>query len=237
MSGKTIRFGAGSQNSPRSSIWSITIAKSEVYIAQRFVYPLAKIILHSSGKCRFATNAQHWDKDKDRAIIKWERPDPVYKSVVLGPTIVIPPLAVDEPLMFSKHEKKEIMWLQPPSAEVERVFMPIFSLGESEVKYYLAKTELDYDWCMPLPIKNNANLNANTVTIVSWLQGMSESRRKTVDEDIQKLKIHHPKSVDTSQLHSTLTRFYPPSDEEKSRGLSPTIVEIILEGRIYTLKK
>src|SRR5687768_4974592 len=107
MAKKTIRIGVGTAEIPKSTLWSFTIGNSEVYVAQRFTHELAKFSLHSSGKWRFAANFQNWTKLEDRALFKWDRPKSVVGSVVLGPTIVFPPLLVNEPLKLpDKYNKK-----------------------------------------------------------------------------------------------------------------------------------
>ena len=228
MSKKTIRIGIGTPESPKSTLWSVTVGSSDVYMAQRFSHALAKVSLHNSGKWRFAANSQNWTKVEDRALFKWDRPRPVVGSVVLGPTIIFPPLLVDEPLKLPDQYDKKIHWLVPPTPEQERVVMIVFSKGKRETEEYLKQVGLKPDWSLSLPIKNSSRLNADTVTIISWTENLRDFSKDQIKDVLAKMKIHFKKGGDPSGIFGVATPIYPGTEEEHSRGLSPTIIEIIL---------
>lgn len=228
MAKKTVRIGIGNSASPKSTLWSITVGNSDVYLAQRFSYELAKISLHNSGKWRFAANSQNWTKPEDRALLKWNRPDPVAEDVVLGPTIVFPPLFAHEPLKLPDRYDKKIHWLSAPAANQERVVMIVFSKGNKMIDDYLKKVGLIPDWSLSLPIKGNSRLNADTVRIISWKENLREFTKDEISKILARMKIHYKKGSDPSSIFGVATPFYPGTAEERARGLSPTVIEIIL---------
>jgi hypothetical protein len=230
MSTKTIRIGLGSPESPKSTLWTITVGGSEVYIAQRFTFSLAKISLHSSGKWRFAVNSDKWIKDSDRALVKWDRPQPVVGKWVMGPTIVFSPMAAKKPLKIKDLYNKEIEWLQAPTGDQERVLLIAFSEGQMDLSELLQFTKITPDYIESISLKNRPKLGADTTWIISWIQPMTEHTKKEVYEVLARLKIQHKPGADMSGTFGVATPFNLPNDEERRRGLSPTttIREIIL---------
>jgi len=228
MAKKTIRIGIGTPELPKSTLWSITVGSSDVYIAQRFSYALAKISLHNSGKWRFAANSQNWTKEEDRALFKWDRPNPVAESVVLGPTIVFPPFLSKEPLKLPDQYDKKIHWLNAPTADQERVVMFVFSKGKKAIDDYFKKVGLTPDWSLSLPIKSNSRLNADTIQIVSWVENLRDFTKDQIYEVVARTKIHYKKGSSPVGIFGVATPIYRGTDKERARGLSPTIIEVIL---------
>jgi len=228
MSAKTIRIGLGTPESPKSTLWTITVGGSEVYIAQRFTFSLAKISLHSSGKWRFAVNSDKWTKESDRALVKWDRPQPVVGTWVMGPTIVFPPMTAKKPLKIKDLYDKKIEWLRAPSEDQERVLLVAFSEGQVDLGEFLQFTKITPDYTQGIPLKNRLKLGADAVWIISWIQPMTEHTKKEVYDVLTRLKVHHKVGADMSSTFGVATPFTLPNEEEKRHGLSPTIREIIL---------
>ncbi len=227
MADKSIRIGLGSINSPKSALWTIVVGNSQVYFSQRSGMQISKFSLHDSGKWRFAVNDSNWSKAEDRALKKWDRPNPIYKSLVLGPAVVFPPIVVNIPLGYSDTYTKETFWLLPPDSEQIRVVMLFFSLGNSDPKEYFKRRNIKPDWLYTFSIKNNSRLGADTVTVTSWLQLYSEGDRKLVAETIAGLKIHYD-GGEESDIRSTAMQIVTPSLEEIAQGKTITIFEVML---------
>lgn len=227
MADKSIRIGLGSTESPKSALWTIVVGNSQVYFSQRSGMQISKFSLHDSGKWRFAANDSNWSKAEDRALKKWDRPQPIYKSLVLGPAIVFPPIEADLPLGYPDTYTKETFWLTPPNPEQVRVVMLFFSLGYSHLKEYLEKHNINPDWLYKFPIKNSSRLRADTVTITSWFQPYSEGDRKLVAETISGLKIHYDGDKEPD-IKSTALQIVAPSVEEITQGKTITIFEVML---------
>lgn len=228
MSAKTIRIGLGSSESPKSTLWTITVGGSEVYIAQRFTFSLAKISLHSSGKWRFAVNSDKWAKESDRALVKWDRPQPVVGKWVMGPTIVFPPISAKKPLQIKDLYDEKIEWLKAPIEGQERVLLVVFSEEQMDLSELLQFTKITPDYTHRIPLKNRPKLGADTVWVISWIQPMTEQTKKEVYDVLARLKMHHKAGADMSGTFGVATPFNLPNEEEKRRGLSPTVREIIL---------
>ncbi len=227
MADKSIRIGVGSINSPKSALWTVVVGNSQVYFSQRSGMQISKFSLHDSGKWRYAVNDSHWSKVEDRALKKWDRPNPIYKSLVLGPAIVFPPIEVELPLGYLDTYTKETFWLIPPNPEQVRVIMLFFSLGSSHLKEHFEKYNIKPDWTYTFPIKNNSRLGADTITVASWLQPYSEGDRKLVAETLSGLKIHYDGN-EKPDIKSTALQIVTPFAEERSRGKTITIFEIML---------
>lgn len=228
MSAKTIRIGVGKPESPKSTLWTITAGGSEVYIAQRFSFSLAKISLHSTGKWRFAINSDKWTGEGDRALIKWNRPQPVVGRWVMGPTIVFPPIAAKKPLQVKDLYDKKIEWLKAPAEDQERILLIVFSEERKDISELLGFTKITPDYTQSIQLKNRPMLGADTVWIISWIQPITEHTKKEVYNVLARLKMHHKPGANINGTFGVATPITLPSDEEKLRGLSPTIREIIL---------
>ncbi len=227
MADKSIRIGLGSIDSPKSALWTVVVGNSQVYFSQRSGMQISKFSLHDSGKWRYAVNDSNWSKAEDRALKKWDRPNPIYKSLVLGPAIVFPPIEADLPLGYPDTYTKETFWLIPPNSEQVRVIMLFFSLGNSHPKEHFEKHNIKLDWSYTFPIKNNSRLGADTVTVASWLQLYSKGDRKLVTETLSGVKIHYDGDVEPD-IKSTALQIVTPSAEEVSQGKTITIFEVML---------
>jgi hypothetical protein len=227
MADKSIRIGLGSISSPKSALWTVVVGSSQVYFSQRSGMQISKFSLHDSGKWRYAVNDLNWSKAEDRALKKWDRPNPICKSLVLGPAIVFPPIEVELPLGYSDTYTKETFWLAPPNPEEVRVIMLFFSLGSAHLKEHCKKYNIKPDWLYTFPIKNNSRLNADVVTVVSWLQPYSEDDRKLVAETLSGVKIHYDGDVEPD-IRSTALQIVTPSVAEISQGKTITIFEVML---------
>lgn len=227
MADKSIRIGLGSSNSPKSALWTIVVGNSQVYFSQRSGMQISKFSLHDSGKWRYAVNDSNWSKAEDRALKKWNRPNPIYKSVVLGPAVVFPPIETELPLGYPDTYSKKTFWLSPPNLNQERVLIIFFSLGKVHLKEYFEKNNIKPDWSYTFPIKNNSRLKADSVTVGSWFQPYSESDRQLVTETVSGLKIHYDGNVQPD-IKSTALQIVTPSADEISQGKTITIFEIML---------
>ena len=227
MADKSIRIGLGSIDSPKSALWTIVVNKSQVYFSQRSGMQISKFSLHDSGKWRFAVNDLNWSKTEDRALKKWNRPNPIHKSLMLGPAIVFPPIEVYIPLGYSDNYTKEIFWLLPPDQNQVRVVMLFFSLGNSDLEEHFQIYNIKPDWLYKFSIKNNSRLGADTVTIASWIQLYSESDKKLVAETLAGLKIHYDGDK-RPDIRSTALQIVTPSIEEITQGKTITIFEVML---------
>ncbi len=228
MGKKTVRLGVGTSDCPQSTLWSFTVSGSDVYIAQRFSYFLQKFSLHSSGRWRFASNSDKWTKHGDRALLKWLRPVPVFGSWVLGPTIVIPPLWVVDPLTVPDRYNNKIYWLLPPGKDQERIILVLFSKNEKKIDRFLETYKFNVDWIASLPIKDDGKLNSDTVWIISWLDKIRDFTKSQIKDILSGVKIHYQKGGKTTGIFGVATPIYPGNAEDVARGLSPTVIEIIL---------
>lgn len=93
---------------------------------------------------------------------------------------------------------------------------------------YFKKVGLTPDWSISLPIKSNSRLNADTVRIVSWVENLRDFSKDQISEVIARMKIHYKKGSSPVGIFGVVTPIYPGTDEERARGLSPTIIEVIL---------
>jgi len=228
MGAKTVRIGVGSAASPKSTLWTIKVGGSEVYISRRSTFALAKISLHSSGKWRFAINSDRWDKETNRALVQWQRPVPIVGSWVMGPTIVFPPIAAKKPLKIKDQYDKQIDWLSEPAENEERVVLVTFSREKKELTELLEFIKISPDYIKSLPLKDRPVMGADTVWVLSWLQPISDHTVKERYDILARLKMHHKEGADTSDFFGVASPIYSPTEEERKRGLSPTVKEIIL---------
>ena len=85
---RTIRFAAGKRNGPKSSVWTITVSKSEIYIFTRLFGSEFKLSLHESGDAQWSFTSEFVSKqinmsNKERHIIKW-RFDRTYDNLAVN---------------------------------------------------------------------------------------------------------------------------------------------------------
>jgi hypothetical protein len=133
-----------------------------------------------------------------------------------------------QPLVIPDQYNKKIEWLTAPTNKQERVLLITFSLGKKHMQEHLNMVNLKPDYFISLPIKGNSRLHADTVHIISWLEPIRPFTKNQVDDILTKMKIHYKNGSSPNGIFGVATPFFSPSEGEKSRGLSPTIIEIIL---------
>jgi hypothetical protein len=94
--GGTLRFALGTATGARSNVWRVFGDKNtdDVYVAARDVIRTAKLSLHQSGKWRRALTEQaapqYLPADVDRALNRWEVPEPFADGWLHAVTVTIP---------------------------------------------------------------------------------------------------------------------------------------------------
>jgi hypothetical protein len=113
------RFGVGSPQGLRSTIWKIysgSKEKSDVYIQSRMMGSDMKISLHESGICQCSlTNewVRKFDKrNAERHILRWQRSEPISTSAVLIFQIIIPESELRQ--VDVKEKLQKVKWLETP---------------------------------------------------------------------------------------------------------------------------
>jgi hypothetical protein len=127
--GKPIRFGVGSEEELRSSLWRVWGDKQGAYLSTRVMTSLFKVSLHQSGVWRMAYTRESGilaEASTDRVERRWQRPAEFTPGWTQGPSIIVPstPLQRGFPANL---EAKGTKWYQPPAGGRKLVFTVLLS--------------------------------------------------------------------------------------------------------------
>ena len=85
--GRSCRFAAGKRNGPKSSIWTLTVSKSDIYLSTRLFGSSFKLSLHDSGDAQWSLTSEFVSRqtdmpNKDRHFLKWHFDRPSGDSAI-----------------------------------------------------------------------------------------------------------------------------------------------------------
>lgn len=118
---QSLRFAAGSQDHPRSSVWTMVSStkKDDIYVGTRQSMRMMKLSLHASGIWRYAftqASGAVFEDTGDRVGGRWVRPLAFTKGWIQGPSIVIPHTGTDDLLTeLDESRSKATVWIPGPA--------------------------------------------------------------------------------------------------------------------------
>lgn len=113
--GKAIRVAVG-EAGKRSGIWRIWTNKNDIYVAARTIAGQQKFSLHESGRWRYAwteRGAAEFGIVDDRAIDRWDRPEPDHIGWTKSLSIWVRSEDVTEVAGDAANE--DVVWIPAPS--------------------------------------------------------------------------------------------------------------------------
>lgn len=122
---KEIRVGVGTPDAAYSSVWTMWVRKSDVYLTARGMAGLVKVSLHKSGDWRIAETSEASAKlsrplmsTGQRIILGWQRPSPFTIGWTKAVTVVVPHMALRVPMrvLSAKRDEPSTGWSPHPLA-------------------------------------------------------------------------------------------------------------------------
>jgi hypothetical protein len=182
---QVMRFAVGSVDGPRSPTWRLWVPanKSDIYISRRSLAGEFKASLHESGKWRMGFTAEHEERPgslvspgADRAVLKWDRPEPIVDHVTKAFSIVVPwfELRDNVPRLAAKDE----VALIPAPSEKHCAELTLFLVEKG-----VALRGWPGQRSMGTSLVGTASLaNGGGVCLVAWMHEMNRDQLGRLNE-------------------------------------------------------
>jgi hypothetical protein len=123
-----LRFAVGTPDGPQAGIWRVwTRPAGDIYLTPRLPARHFKISLHATGDWRLAYTGRLAEEERaagrDRAPVKWRRPEPNSDGTTTALEILVPSSEVVTPPQPGSDDGR-IVWREPPL----RGFVCVFRL-------------------------------------------------------------------------------------------------------------
>lgn len=140
---QTVRFAAGSPDTPFSGVWRLVVSKDDVFIgASKDSMGIFKISLHKSGVWVLAATQQSGAtfQDGNRRAKRWNRPLEHSDGITRGPSILVPHTSLG-PRCISRDEiRKKVQWYMAPSVNETVEFSLYFVDQGAETRWISGET-------------------------------------------------------------------------------------------------
>ncbi len=202
-----LRFGVGTPESRRSSVWRIWSKHSDVYLAPRNLAKTIKISFHKSGSWAFSFIDQviqrliqqnFWNRDS-RHIDIWERTDNIASGITLAYRIVFPESELRVfPLDLS--DQKTVNWITPPQSEQMVEVTIFFSRPGRQISGWPGKVKMN-----TLLLGNHSLPNGDILWVVYRYQEVTNGIRVALNAGRTRIDAGKPEmgDMDLSKISSS----------------------------------
>jgi hypothetical protein len=154
-------------------------ARGDVYVAARTVADLFKVSLHASGRWRYAitekqAKLQGLAPAEQRAIHRWNRPDPRPDGTTLAFRIHVSPADL-RPMRRTRELEREISWVEPPQRGFVNQFTLLLAQHEHSYQNALWTAALGVEWAVLLQ---------EVVRESEWYRTELPAQRRRILEDL-----------------------------------------------------
>ena len=219
-----VRFAVGTPQNLQSLIWRMWVQGDEVYIGARNALTSFKVSLHKSNIWRiaFVAELEREDKDSDRVIIKWNRPEEFAPGWTTSIGILVSSVQAQRPFGQENVNDTRVKWFALPKEGKKLLFKVLFShrdYSEAELK----RISAEHDQVAARMLKKNGEV----VWLIVREDDLSPIELQKIRDVMTDTKVHLKAGSSEDSL-TWLRALSVISEDIPTASAQPTILDIPL---------
>lgn len=220
----TLRFAVGTPQNPQSWIWRMWVQGDEVYLGARDTLTAFKVSLHKSNIWRiaFVAELEREDKDSNRVIIKWNRPEEFAPGWTTSIGILVSCVQAQRPFTQTTVDDNRVKWFPPPKEGKKLIFKVLFSQPNPEVE--LKRISAEHDQVAARMVKKSGEV----VWLIVRQDDLATIELQKIQDVMTNTRIHLEPGSSEGTLTGSARALLVVSEDIPTASAQPTILDIPL---------